>query len=420
MVLDLNNFKQINDTLGHRAGDVVLTTVASRLREVVRIYDEVAYDTDPGKTSTIARLGGDEFLIAIQDLSSGEDAAGIARRILDALRAPLRWESRDLFISGSIGVSLFPDDGSDVDELVRHADTAVHQAKEGGPNTIAFFNRAMNELVTQRLFLETELRRALDDHAIVAHYQPLVDGRSGRIVGVEALARWTHPELGAVSPAQFVPLAERLGLIDALTTQTVKGACAELLAWSRQGLPPVYASINISGQQFRDKDLAATICALVRGEGVEPERITLEVTESVLVENLAEGERALCELKAHGFRIAIDDFGTGYSSLSYLKRFPIDVLKIDRAFVRDADRNPRDATILAAIIGLAQALGVESMAEGVETVEQRDVLLASECHMMQGFLFSKAVPAAELAALLARGVAAQPEGMACPAAAGRG
>jgi diguanylate cyclase (GGDEF)-like protein len=403
MVLDLNNFRQINDTLGHKAGDVVLAAIARRLRDAIRAFDELASSGKRENASIISRLAGDEFLFAIMDLESGEEAADTARYILDSFIEPVKHQARDLFVSGSIGVSLFPDDGTDFEELVKHADTAVHQAKQNGPNTIAFFNRSMNELVTHRLMLETELRRTLENHGISVYYQPLVEAATGRIVGLEALSRWLHAELGFVSPMQFIPLAERLGLIGTLTDHTVRNACTQLAAWGRVGLPPVYVSINISGRQFQNPNLTKGICTLVGESGVDPGRITLEVTESVLIENLTAGERTLDSLKERGFRIAIDDFGTGYSSLSYIKRFPIDVLKIDRAFIRDIATNPRDATVTAAIVAMAQGLGVEPLAEGVETAEQRDMLLASGCSLMQGYLFAKPMPAENLAVLLKLG-----------------
>jgi diguanylate cyclase (GGDEF)-like protein/PAS domain S-box-containing protein len=403
LVLDLHNFRQINDTFGHRTGDVVLAAVARRLKVAVRIYDEMIGGNRQEAASIISRLAGDQFLLAILDLASGEEAADAARYFLDSLREPMQHESHELFVGGSIGVSLFPDDGMDFESLVKHADTAVHEAKRSALNRIAFFNRSMNELVSQRLLLETELRRALENGGISVYYQPLVEAGSGRIVGLEALSRWTHPGLGVVSPVQFIPLAERLGLIGTLTEHTVRRACLQLAGWERAGLPPVYVSFNISGQQFQNPDLATGIVRLVGECGLAPGRVTLEVTESVLIENLAAGERTLNDLKAHGFRIAIDDFGTGYSSLSYIKRFPIDVLKIDRAFIRDIATNSRDATVTTAIVALAQGLGVEPLAEGVETAEQRDMLLASGCSLMQGFFFAKPMSAQDLEMLLRLG-----------------
>jgi len=382
---------------------VVLAAVARRLREAVHAYDEMVSNGQQETASIVSRLAGDEFLFAVMDLASGEEAADAARHILDALREPVKHESRELFVSGSIGVSLFPDDGVDFEALVKHADTAVHQAKENGRNTIAFFNRSMNELVTQRLVLETELRRALENGGISVHYQPLVEAATGRIVGLEALSRWMHAGLGVVSPVQFIPLAERLGLIGTLTEHTVRSSCMQLSAWGRAGLPPSMSRSTSRGQQFRNPDLTAGIVKLVGESGLEPGRITLEVTESVLIENLAAGERTLASLKTHGFRIAIDDFGTGYSSPELHQAVPIDVLKIDRAFIRDIAANPRDATVTTAIVALAQGLGVEPLAEGVETAEQRDMLLAAGCSLMQGFFFAKPMPAESLAVLLRLG-----------------
>ncbi len=401
MLLNLDSFKQINDSLGHKVGDAVLAEVGRRLEEVVCVSREPGRSDDGEAANSVARLGGDEFLLALVDLASVEEAATMAARILEALRAPLQHDAGDIYLSGSIGISMFPDDGVQFADLLKNADIAVHQAKDAGRNTFAFFNRSMHEQAMQSFILETGLRRAVRGREMNVHYQPLVDARTDRVVGVEVLSRWTHPQVGCVSAAHFVALAERLGLIGELTEQSVRKALRQVREWDAEGLPPIYVSINISGQQFKNPTLAAEILGLVHEAGFDPGRVTLEITESVLVENLEAGERMLRELKDCGFRIAIDDFGTGYSSLGYLKRFPIDVLKIDRAFIKDVDDSARDATIVAAIVALSHALGVEPLAEGVETEKQRDVLLASGCALMQGYLFARPMPAAEVASFLA-------------------
>lgn len=403
MLLDLNDFRRVNNSLGHGAGDFVLAEVARRLRDVVREQDEVTRASAGGATSTVARWGGDEFLFALGEITQGEDAAVVASRILEALQAPISHAGQEIFLSGSIGISLFPDDATENADLIRHADIALHQAKEAGRNTFAFYSSAMNEQTMVRLVLEAGLRRALGTDEMSVHYQPLVDARDDRIMGAEALTRWCHPQLGSISPEQFVPLAERLGVINELTEHTLRRVCSDMRSWSERGLLPLYATINISAHQFRNPNLPAVVSSVVRNAGMAPGNFMLEVTEGVLIEDLVAGERMLGELRALGFRIAIDDFGTGYSSLSYLKRFTIDVLKIDRTFVRDIATSERGATLAAGIVALAHGLGVEPVAEGVETVEQRDILLACGCFIMQGYLFARPMPAESLAALLKLG-----------------
>ena len=402
MALDLRNFRQLNDSLGRSAGDGMLTEVAKRVRHIVRLQDEVSRAVYSGGSSTVTRWGGDEFLLAVVDLSSGREAAGVAGRILEALQIPVQHAGRPYHLSGSIGISLFPDDSRDPAELLHFAAMALNSAKDSGRNNFAFFSPAMNDQARARFGLETDLHRAMEKEEITVHYQPIVHAGSGRIVGAEALARWTHPRIGPVGPDRFIPAAERLGLIDDLSRQLIRATSEHVRAWREQGLPKLYVSINISGRQFRDPNLAKSLITAVKRAGVGPEDFLLEVTESVLIDNLAEGERTLGRLKGLGFRIAIDDFGTGYSSLSYLRRFPIDVLKIEREFVRDVIDTERDRVMAMGIIFLAHGLGMEAVAEGVETVGQRDVLLACGCNLMQGYLFAKAMPADELAALMAR------------------
>ncbi len=402
MLIDLDDLRRINDTLGHEWGDAALIEVGRRLRQNLRVEDELSRCDGDCASSMVARSADDKFLIAIGDLSSGEDTAVVAARLLEAISAPMQHRGSEIFVSATIGISLFPVDGSAPTELIQRADMALHQAKEAGQNTFAFFDRSMNEASMVRLVLETGLRRAIDTYEMSAHYQPIVDAMSGRIVGVEALTRWRHPQLGLISPMQFIPLAERVGLIGKITTQTVRQVCDDMHRWATAALPGVHAAVNISAQQFRNPRLADELYCLVQEAGHVPQDFTLEVTESVLMENLEVGEKTLTDLKSHGFHLAIDDFGTGYSSLTYLKRFPIDIIKIDRTFIHGIDTNDRHATLAAAIVALAHGLGVDPVAEGVEKIEQRDVLVACGCTLMQGFLFATPMPGEELAALLAR------------------
>ena len=406
LLVDLDDFKRINDTLGHSSGDQVLVEVAGRLQEVVRAYDTVGRELAPEMPHTIARLGGDEFLITVADLTSGEDAAIVAGRVLKAFAAPLRIAGQDLFVSASIGISVFPEDGGDLESLLKHADVALYQAKDAGRNTGEFFNHSMNAAALHRLLLETNLRRAVERDEIAVHFQPLMDARDGRPIGVEALLRWTDPELGLVAPMQFVPVAERIGLIAALTRLALRRTCEQLAAWHDAGLKSLRASINLSPQLLRRPDVVHELAGPPVAAGLDPGWIELEITESALMGKPQEAERALAELKGRGFRLSLDDFGTGYSSLGHLRRFPFDTLKIDRAFVQDVAVNQTDAAIVAAIVTLARSLRLEPVAEGVETEAQRSVLLQQGCPFMQGYLFGRPMPAEECGRFLAQASAA--------------
>jgi diguanylate cyclase (GGDEF)-like protein len=395
MLVDLDDFKRINDTLGHSAGDQVLAEVAGRLREVVRAYDTVGRQIGPETLHTIARLGGDEFLVAIADLASGEDAAIVAGRVLKKFAAPFRIAGEDLFVSASIGISVYPEDGDDLESLLKHADVALYQAKDAGRNTGEFFNQAMNAAALQRLLLETNLRRAVERDEIAVHFQPLVDARAGRPVGVEALLRWTHPELGPIAPVQFVPVAERIGLMPALTDLALRRTCEQLVAWHGAGFGSLRASINLSPHLLRRPDVVQELAGPPTAAGLDPSWIEREITASALMEKPQEAERVLAELKARGFRLSLDDFGTSYSSFSHLRRFPLDTLKIDRVFVQEVAANQTGAAIVAAIVTLARSLGLEPLAEGVESDAQRNILLQQGCTLMQGYLFGRPMPAEE-------------------------
>lgn len=402
ILVDLDDFKRINDTLGHSVGDQVLAEVAARLREAVRAYDSVSREIEPDEPPTVARLGGDEFLVAVADLATGEDAAIVAGRLLRAFAAHFVVGGQDLFVSASLGISVYPEDGNDLESLLKHADVALYQAKAAGRNTGEFFNPSMNAAALQRLHLETNLRRAVERNEISVLFQPQIDARSRRLIGVEALLRWTHPELGRIPPAQFVPVAERVGVIDELTELALRRTCGQLLDWRRAGFEPLRASVNLSPHLLRRADTINLLAALPAALGVEPAWIEFEITESALMEKPQDAERVMTELRRRGFRLALDDFGTGYSSLSYLRRYPLDTLKIDGAFVRDiADED--GAAIVAAVITLARSLRLVPLAEGVETEAQRGHLLQHGCDLMQGYLFGRPMSAEEISQLLAEG-----------------
>jgi len=400
MFLDLDNFKRINDTLGHGAGDKVLAWVGQRLREVGRTEDPVAREPDDLGNCSLARQGGDEFLLAFGELNSPEDAGGIALRILEAFREPIQLDDTEVFVSASLGISLFPEDGEDLETLLKHADVALYHAKEKGRNTFQFYRTTMNETTLERFQLEGRVRRALQRDEFSVAYQPLVDARTGTIIGAEALARWPTSGDPPVGPAQFIPLLEQMGLIRPLSEWVMYQAGCALAGWRADGLGALRLALNISAQQFGQPELAASIERIVRSAGVGPEEVELELTESILLAHAGTAVDILRELKARGFRLAIDDFGTGYSSFGYLRNFPVDTLKIDRSFINDVTTDPGDAAIVEAMVGLARSLGIEPLAEGVETLEQKAFLERIGCNMMQGYLFSRPVGPAEFAALL--------------------
>jgi len=400
LMVDLDNFKQINDTLGHTAGDQVLEEVGRRLREAVRAYDAVAR-RDGTVHGAVARLGGDEFLVAAGDLHAAQDATRVAARLLESFREPFTVDAGEFFVTASIGIAVSPDDGMGMEDLLKHADVALYHAKGAGRNTFEFYSDSMNEAAFHRLLLESGLRRAFERDEFTLCYQPQVLFPEGRILGVEALIRWNHPNLGAVAPAQFIPLAEQLGLIHQISEWVLRTACGQLREWAAAGLPPVRLALNVSGQEFRRPGLVERLLTPIREHGLDPALLEVELTEGTLMDNVQEAERVLRELKDQGVRVAIDDFGTGYSSLSYLKRFPVDALKVDRSFVTDMTTDSSDAAIVAAIAAMARSLGLTVIAEGVETEEQQRMLQELGCPVMQGYRFGRALPAAEIRARLA-------------------
>lgn len=401
LLIDLDNFKGINDTLGHAAGDIVLAEVGARLRTVLRDGDTFAQHGDQLSILPVSRLGGDEFLVAISELASGEEAAGIAWRILSALGAPMQVESADLSVGASIGISVFPDDGDDFDELFKNADVALYHAKDAGRNTSEFFSTSMNETAMYRMLLETNLRRSLERNEITVQYQPQVDVSTGCLLRIEALARWNHAEIGNVSPAQFIPLAERIGLIAPITEFVLHSASQQLASWHREGHPDLGIAINLSAQLFRQREVLAQLVAIPAIYGIAPERVEFEITETTLLDSRFDAESILSEIRRQGFRIALDDFGVGYSSLSHLRRFGLDVLKIDRSFVSELREGSRELEIVTALIGLAHRLGIEPVAEGVELASQRDILLSRGCRLMQGYLIGRPMIAESLSRIMA-------------------
>ena len=391
--LDLDRFKRINDTLGHEAGDLLLKEVASRLNKSLRQTDYVARHDSNAAAHHVARQGGDEFTVLLSELSEAQEATKVARRILDALSQPFNLGGSEIMMSASIGIAVYRLDGNDADSLLKNADAAMYYAKEQGKNNYQYYNDKMNTSALQKMTLESNLHRALERDEFSLYYQPKVELRNGSIIGAEALIRWRHPELGLVSPVEFIPMAEESGLIIAIGEWVLNKACARLRAWQKEGLTPVPVAVNLSAKQFHQQNITAMITRALQDHGVDPRLLELEITESTAMRNAEETCATLLSLKALGVRIAIDDFGTGYSSLSYLKRFPIDSLKIDRSFVTDLPGNQDDATIAQAIITMAHALRLKVIAEGVESEAQLEFLTANGCDEIQGYYFSRPLPA---------------------------
>jgi diguanylate cyclase (GGDEF)-like protein len=383
LLVDLDRFKTINDSLGHDLGDRLLTHVADRLRALVREGD------------TLARFSGDEFVVVLEEVEELKSVMFVAQKMLGHLSEVITLQNYPLYLTGSIGITLFPNDAEDLDSLLKYAEVAMYRAKEGGRNAYQFYRPDMNARSRELLLLESSLRQALAQEQLTLFFQPKVELRSGRILGAEALVRWRHPELGMVSPAEFIPLTEETGLIVPIGEWILESACRHLVAWQEAGCPPLRMAVNISGRQFQQPDFVRMVEAILRRTGADADLLELEITESTAMENAEETIRTLTTLKAMGIHLAIDDFGTGHSSLSYLRRFPIDCLKIDRSFVREAAYNPNDAAIAAAIIALARGMSLSVVAEGIETREQMDFLLTQGCDIGQGFLFSRPVPSGE-------------------------
>lgn len=380
--MDLDNFKMINDRFGHSVGDLFLKNVAARLEEQLTPKD------------TLSRLGGDEFILLLPNTEYSK-AATRAQQLIDALNAPFRFENEEIFTSLSVGISMFPSDGSDSENLVKNADIAMYQAKEQGKNGFQFFTRDMNETIDRKSKLATGLRKGLEHGEFTIHYQPQISLQTEQIIGVEALLRWNHPEWGSISPAEFIPIAEETGSITKIGEFVLEEACRQNKYWQDLGLAPFRVAVNISARQFAQKDLTEVVSAILDKTGLDAQYLELELTETI-IQNADTAIATMQELAALGVHLSIDDFGTGYSSLSYLKLFPIDSLKIDQHFTRNIKSDSKDAALVKTIIRMAHDLGLNVIAEGVETLEQLDFLKTEQCNQAQGYYFNRPLPAQEI------------------------
>jgi len=380
LFLDLDRFKIINDSLGHSVGDELLRQVAERIQEHVREGD------------TVARLGGDEFTLLVPGITAEEDAAKIARKICEAIHDPFWIDGRELFVTTSVGVSVYPSDGHDSETLVRNADSAMYRAKEQGRDNYQLYTPAMNAKAVERLSLESRLRQAVANDELELHFQPFIDLKTAELLGAEALIRWRHPELGLIPPGEFIPIAELSGLIVPIGEWVLRTACAEARKWHAKGFQKLTVSVNLSSRQFQQTDLVSQVTHALDETGLEPDKLDLEITESNAMQNAEHSINTLWGLKKQGVRISMDDFGTGYSSLNYLKRFPIDRIKLDQSFVRDLPSDKDDAAIAMAVIAMGRSLELAVIAEGVETEEQLAFLKGQNCDQLQGFLLSKPLP----------------------------
>lgn len=390
LFIDLDRFKQINDSLGHEAGDKLLINMADRLRGCLRSSD------------IVARLGGDEFVVLVQEITRETQVALVARNILSAAIKPMEIMGQECRVTASMGICMYPDGAQDEQTLMKHADMAMYQAKEEGKNNYQFYSEAIVSHTIEKMTLETHLRRAVENNEFELHYQAKVNIGTGGIAGVEALLRWNNPELGSISPTRFIPVAEEMGLIIPLGKWVLRKACEQNVAWQKAGLGPFCVSVNISPRQFSDPYLTDHIKKVLKDTGLDSSLLELEVTESMIMNNMDEAIRKLTELKALGVRVSIDDFGTGYSSLSQLKQFPIDTLKVDRSFIRELPNDQEDMAITQAVITMGKTLGLTVIAEGVETEAQQTFLKSRACDQMQGFYFSEALPPDQIPRLFAK------------------
>jgi diguanylate cyclase (GGDEF)-like protein/PAS domain S-box-containing protein len=388
--IDLDRLAHINDTLGHHIGDMLLKAVATRLSAAMRAAD------------TLSRHIGDEFAVILEDLQNSQMAAELAERLLEELVRPFRIEGRDVSISACIGISVFPDDGKTPQMLLKHADVALHHAKESGEGSFQFFREEMNHASMERLQIESSLRKGLQSNEFRVHYQPQVELASGRIIGMEALIRWQHPDMGMVPPCRFIPIAEETGIVTDIGHWVLHEACLQTRRWHHAGYPHLRVAVNVSARQFNQDDFALQVRQILHDTGIAPDRLELELTESMIMQRPERVVAVMADLRALGVKFSIDDFGTGYSSLSQLKHFPIDKLKIDQSFIRDIGNDASSTAIARAIIALGRSMHLSVVAEGVETTSQQRFLVDCGCHSMQGFLFSRPLPADEFSALLAR------------------
>ena len=391
LMLDLDHFKNVNDSLGHSVGDRLLEAVSKRLQACLRASD------------VVARLAGDEFVIALPEAGDNENIEQVAHKVLAALAEPLQLEGHELVISGSIGISQFPADGDNSEALLQGADAAMYEAKKSGRGVCCFFTRELSEATRHRQKLENDLHQACARNEFVLHYQPLVSTDSGRITGVEALLRWQHPEQGLISPNQFIPLLEELGLMAQVGQWVLRKACLQIAAWQKEGLPPFRLAVNVSAQQFYRGDVVNTVKQILSETGLDPKWLELELTESLTLDDSETTLTIMRDLKRIGIGLSLDDFGTGWSSLSYLRQFPLDRIKIDRSFLRDIASQPAAEAVVRTVINLGRNLGLACTAEGVETHQQLDYLKNQKCPEIQGFLYSPALPPTDFTAMLRSG-----------------
>lgn len=400
LYLDLDDFKRINDTLGHEVGDSLLQLVASRLRNSIRAGQHSGSNRSSPMGDMVARLGGDEFIMLLPEIQNRQDAEQVARRICQTVSQPMSLSGYDIFITCSVGISVFAGDSTDIETVLKHADNAMYAAKSVGKNNFRFYDESMNSAALQRLAIDNELRHALDRNEFLLNYQPQIDAYSGQVCGLEALLRWNNLKLGAVSPAEFIPVAEDNGLIVSIGEWVLRTGCSQMKQWIDMGLTVERISVNISVAQFTKPEFTQLVADILEQTGLTPKYLELEITESLLAKNVDLAISTLSALKKIGVQLAIDDFGTGYSSLSYLKKFPLDRLKIDRSFVNEINSNADDAAIATAITSMAKSMGLSVIAEGVETEAQLNTLLNCGCREIQGYYFSHPLPKEETAVFL--------------------
>ncbi len=400
LYMDLDRFKRINDTLGHTEGDELLRSVAETLRNQVRGGDLVARVDGEDKEPSVSRLGGDEFAILLSNISHAEDAAVVARRILDNMPTPILVDGHRLSTTGSIGIAIYPGDGEDVEALVRHADTAMYHAKSQGLNRFQFFDESMNSAVLRKLTLESRLTEAMSKNELRLHYQPKVSLPGREIVGAEALLRWEHPDLGTISPKEIIPMSDESGFTVSLGEWVLRRACEQIRAWREDGFDVPRIAVNVSTSQLAGRDLLDVVADALREYRLNPSDIELEITETAILKGDEDTALMLRDLRFMGVRLALDDFGTGYSSMSYIRNFPLDVIKLDRCFVCDVDSDPAAAGVANAVIMMAHSLGLTVVAEGVDAEAQARVLTEQGCDEMQGFLISEALCPEEFSRLL--------------------
>jgi len=402
LYLDLDNFKRVNDTLGHAVGDELLCVVADRLRGSLRYGSDSVAGSNSTRVGDIARLGGDEFMVLLPNLRTTVDAGAVAERLILALREPMQLASNSLVVTPSVGIAIYPQDGTDAETLLRNADLAMYFAKRRSPGTFAYFDVSMNATALHRFTIEEQLRGALERNEFSLQYQPQFDVRTGSVSGVEALLRWTNTELGAVSPVEFIPVAEETGLILAIGKWALRTACQQAQAWRTEGLPVQRMAVNVSGRQFALAEYPNEVAEILKETGLPPAVLELEITESVVMADEAWAEKAINQLKALGISLAIDDFGTGYSSFGRLRHFAVDRLKIDRSFVTSITEGSDDRAIAAAIIAMSRSLRINVTAEGVENFPQLTFLQEQDCQDAQGFLLSRPLQADAARELLRR------------------